>query len=116
MAEIVWTQPAVEDVERIVGYFEIDNPEAANALRRRIVRHVDQLASHPLSGPVIPEMRRHSKLYRQLVEPPCRVFYRLEGKTVLILNVIRGEMHFRPRMLIKRYREFKRPTSSEDPQ
>jgi plasmid stabilization system protein ParE len=114
MAEIIWTHPAVEDVERIVGYFEVDNPDAAQALRRRIVRHVDQLGDHPLSGPIIPEMLRQSRLYRQIVEPPCRVFYRVDREAVIILNVIRGEMQFRAKTLSARYREFKRPTASED--
>ena len=34
-------------------------------------------------------------LYRQIVEPPCRVFYRFDGAQVLILHVMRAERRLR---------------------
>jgi hypothetical protein len=29
--------------------------------------------------------------YRQLIVPPCRVFYRIEKKVVYIVHILRGE-------------------------
>ena len=89
MAQVVWTEPARADLEAIYDYIAIESPAAALALVARIVRHVNQLARHPDSGSWLPELGRSR--YRQIVERPCRVFYRREGRTVAILHVIRSE-------------------------
>ena len=89
MAAIVWTEPARIDLEAIHDYIAIESPAAAVALVARILRHVDQLARHSDSGSWLPELGRSR--YRQIVEPPCRVFYRRVGRTVAILHVIRSE-------------------------
>ena len=89
MAQIVWTQPARADLEAIHDYIAIESPTAAIALVARIVRHVDQLARHPDSGSWLPELGRSR--FRQIVEPPVRIFYRRDGRTVAIVHVIRSE-------------------------
>ena len=89
MAQIIWTEPARLDLEAIHDYIAIQSPAAAVALVARIMRHVDQLARHPDSGSWLPELGRSR--YRQIVEPPCRIFYRRVGRAVAILHVIRSE-------------------------
>jgi toxin ParE1/3/4 len=93
MAEIIWTEPALADLEAIADYIALEDPAAAAALVARVLAHVDQLADHPQSGSRPPELPRSR--YRQLVEPPCRVFYRFDGHTVLILHVMRSERRLR---------------------
>jgi len=102
MAEIIWTEPAVSDLDAIADYIAFDNPEAARSLVQRIFRHVEQLAAHPKSGSVPRELRGFR--YRQIVESPCRVFYRYDGERVFILYVIRGEMQVRSARLRQRDR------------
>lgn len=89
MAEVVWSDPALADLEAIADYIALENPAAASALVQRIVDHVEQLAEHPESGRRVPEMRRSR--YRQLVQAPCRVFYRYDGQRVFIVHVMRTE-------------------------
>ena len=89
MAEIIWTEPARVELEAIHDYIAIESPSAAVALVARVLRHIDQLARHPDSGSWLPELGRSR--YRQIVEPPCRVFYRRDGRRVAILHVIRSE-------------------------
>jgi plasmid stabilization system protein ParE len=89
VAKVVWTAPARGDLEAIHDYIAIESPRAALAVVARIVRHVEQLARHPDSGSWLPELGRSR--YRQIVEPPCRIFYRRDGRTVAILHVIRSE-------------------------
>ncbi len=89
MAEIVWTGPASLDVREIIEYIALDNPEAAYKLAVKIERHVQQLEAHPLSGSFVPEI--HSSSLRQVIEPPCRIFYRVEHDKVYILHVLRSE-------------------------
>ena len=102
MAQVIWTEPALHDLDAIADYIALDDPQAARGLVQRVFRHVKQLAEHPDSGSRPPEMRQSR--YRQIVEAPCRVFYRYDGARVFILYVMRGEMRFRKTRLIKRDR------------
>ena len=100
MAEIIWTEPALADLDAIADHIALDDPEAAKELVRRVFRHVEQLASHPKSGPKPPELRGWR--YRQIIEAPCRIFYRYDATGVYILYVMRGERLLRPRVLSSR--------------
>ena len=100
MAQVIWTEPALNDLDAIADYIALDDPAAARALVQRIFDHVDQLAAHPNSGSKPPELKGWS--YRQIVEPSCRVFYRREGDTVYVLYVMRGEKKLRSSTLRKR--------------
>lgn len=104
MAALIWTEPALQDLHAIADYIALDDPSAARELVRRVFQHVEQLQSHPESGSVPPELRRSLRRYRQIVEPPCRVFYRYDrrSKNILVLHVIRGEMRLRKSRLRKR--------------
>jgi plasmid stabilization system protein ParE len=93
MAEIVWTEPALSDLDASADYIALDQPAAARALVARVFDHVAQLAEHPRSGSRPRELR--DSRYRQLVEPPCRIFYRVEGAQVVILHVVRSERRLR---------------------
>lgn len=100
MAEIIWTEPALADLDAIADYIALDKPQAARDLVRRVFAHVEQLRAHPLSGPKLPEFRGWR--YRQIVEPPCRVIYRHEKGIVHIVHVVRGERLLDKRLLKKR--------------
>ena len=93
MAEVVWSEPALADLDAIADYVALDNPMAAKALVRRILAHVEQLRDHPESGPRPAELK--GLRYRQIVEPPCRIFYRYESDTVYIVHVMRAERRLR---------------------
>lgn len=89
MVEVVWTEPALSELDAIADYIALENPDAARELVQRIFRHVNQLANHPKSGSKPPELRGWR--YRQIVEPPCRIFYREESGRAYILYVMRAE-------------------------
>ena len=103
MAEVIWTEPALQDLDAIADYIALDDPQAARGLVQRVFEHIEQLKKHPESGSRPPEMRRSR--YRQIVEPPCRVFYRYDGRRVFVLFVMRGETRFRKTRLAKRDRK-----------
>ena len=102
MAELIWTEPALHDLDAVADYIALDEPQAARGVVQRLFRHVEQLVEQPESGSRPPEMRQSR--YRQIVEAPCRVFYRYDGVRVFVLYVMRGEMRFRKSRLIKRDR------------
>jgi toxin ParE1/3/4 len=93
MAEIIWTEPALADLDAIADYIALDNPDAACKLVQCVFRHVEQLADHPKSGAKPQELRGWR--YRQIIEPPCRVLYRIDQDRVFILAVIRAERSLR---------------------
>lgn len=94
MAQIIWTDPARDDLAEIYEYSVLDNPEAAERIVNRILRHVNQLEKHPKSGSIPPELPRLE--YRQSVEPPCRIFYKVEKDTIFIVHVMHFERLLRP--------------------
>lgn len=100
MAEIVWTDPALGDLDAIADYIALEDPVAASKLVKKVFNHVAQLAEHPESGGRPPELGRSR--YRHIVEPPCRVFYRFDGEKVLILYVMRTERLLRKEHLASR--------------
>jgi len=106
MAEIIWTEPALSDLDSIADYIALDKPDAASRLVQRVFAHVELLASHPGLGSRIQELRPRAR-YRQIVEAPCRVFYRHDPKQdrVFIIGVMRGERQFKKSKLSGRDRQ-----------
>jgi plasmid stabilization system protein ParE len=100
MAEVIWTEPALSDLDAIADYIALEIPDAARALVQRVFHHVDQLIEHPRSGSKPPELRGWR--YRQIVELPCRVFYREDSNRVFILHAMRAERLLRPELLRSR--------------
>ena len=105
MAEIVWSEPALSDLDAIADYIALENPTAAAELVKRIVGHVEQLSEHPESGSRPQELKRSR--YRQIVEPPCRVFYRYDGQRVFVLHVMRSARLLRKGRLTSRAKQAK---------
>lgn len=99
MAEIVWSEPALADLEAIAEYIAVENPLAASEVVQRVLAHVGQLSQHPESGSSVPELGRSR--YRQVVEPPCRIFYRHDGQRVFIVHVMRTERLLRKSRLAR---------------
>jgi len=103
MAEVIWTEPALSDLDTIADYIELGDPEAAKLLVQKVFRYVEQLADHPKSGSKPQELKGWR--YRQIIEPPCRVFYRQEVSRVFILYVMRGERLLRPSVFASRSKQ-----------
>jgi toxin ParE1/3/4 len=100
MAEVIWAEPALNDLDAIADYIALDNPEAARRLVQKIFEHVNHLESHPRLGSKPQELKGWR--YRQIVELPCRIFYREDLERVLILHVMRSERLLRSELLTDR--------------
>lgn len=99
MAEVIWTEPALQELDAIAEYIALDNPAAASHLVEEIFNKTERLLDFPQSGRIPPELP--NSIYREVVMPPCRIFYREEGGRVLILYVMREERQLRVFMLEK---------------
>ncbi len=100
MAEIIWTQPALNDLNAIAEYIALQNLTAAKELVQKVFAKVERLEAFPESGRIPPELEHLN--YREVVVSPCRVFYRFDGEKVYILFVMRMEQDLRRFMLAGR--------------
>ncbi len=82
-------QSRIEILEGIADYIALDKPDPARRYVQRVFEAVERLAHFPKSGYVPPEIPHLP--YRQLAIPPCLVFYRSEGKAILIVFVMRSK-------------------------
>jgi len=94
MARIIWTEPALQELDEIADYISLYNPAAAKKLVRQAFKRVVHLVDHPNSGKLLEEFE--VSVYREIVLPPCRIFYRQKDDVVYIIYVIREEqmLHF----------------------
>jgi toxin ParE1/3/4 len=97
MAELIWTEPALSDLDAIADFIALDKPDAAKAFVRRGFSHAEQLQEHTERGSLVRELPNSP--HRQIVEPPCRIFYRLDGARIIVLHAMRGEMRFQKHRL-----------------
>lgn len=97
MAAVVWTSPALDQLEEIAEYIALDKPLAASALVKTIFSSIERLEQFPESGHVPAELP--DSIYRELDVRPCRIFYRNEDDRVFILHVMREERQLRRYLL-----------------
>lgn len=71
-----------------IEYILRENPSAARAFRKRAERILRRLVRFPRSGRCIPEFPVLP--YREVVVPPYRFFYRVEGSIIWIVGVWHG--------------------------
>ena len=88
MSRVLWTEPAVADLEAIFDFIARDSDVYAAATIERILDGVERLAAFPQSGRSVPEWRKPS--LREIVIRSYRVIYRVRRDTVEILTVIHG--------------------------
>lgn len=93
MAEVIWTDPALQELNAIAEYIALDNPAAASRLVEEIFDKTDRLEDFPKSGRIPPELP--NSVYREVVVLPCRIFYRVDERRVFILYIMRDERQLR---------------------
>lgn len=100
MAEVIWSEPALDNLNDIAEYIAINNIIAAQKLVANVFLKVNRLELFPDSGRIseeIPELD-----YREVVVNPCKIFYKTDGSIVHILNVLRQEMDIRKYIIDQR--------------
>jgi len=97
MAQIIWTEPALDDLNNIAEYIAVSNPNAAKQLVENVFSKVQTLEPLPDSGKVPEEISNLN--YREVVVNPCRVFYKVDNASVYILHVMRQERDLRKFLL-----------------
>lgn len=99
MAEVVWTEPALQDLDAIAEYIALDTPAAARQLIQAVFDKTERREDFPPSGRMPPELP--DSVYREIAMPPCRIFYREDEQRILFLHVMREERQLRAYMIGK---------------
>jgi len=94
MVQIVWTEPALRDLDDIAEYIALDKDSAARKLVKRVFLRVENLQKFPESGRKPPELPKSSR-YFEVIVGPCRIFYRFDDSKIFVLYVMRSERLFR---------------------
>ena len=94
MGEIVWTERARLDLQKIVEYISRDSRAYAQSFALRLRKTVGRLEDFPESGAVIPEDPRG--IVRRVVVGNYCILYRTTLKGVVILTVIHGARKLDP--------------------
>ena len=100
MAQIIWTEPALSDLNNIAEYVALDNVTAAAQLVKKVFSSTKQIAQFPKSGRKPPELNESK--YLEIIVGPCRIFYRIDQQTIYILYVMRSERKLRKYLLEER--------------
>ena len=103
MAQIVWAESALLDLNDVAEYIALDKPSAAEKLVQEVFTRVELLEQATKSGRVPPELKRSR--YREVIAGPCRIFYRVSPESILILHVMRSERMLRMYILSERENE-----------
>jgi len=86
-----WTETARVDLERIVDFIAEDSVKNAVAVLDRLEERAEALRLAAERGRVVPELQVVDVLqYRELIERPWRIIYRIEPDQVIVLAVLDG--------------------------
>ena len=88
---VLWTRTAGRDLDAIVAYIATDSIEKALSVLDRLQERADSLTTAAERGRPVPELRSIGvHQYRELVERPWRIVYRIEPDSVMVLAVLDG--------------------------
>jgi toxin ParE1/3/4 len=96
-APLIWTTPALEDLDDIAAWIALESEQAAGELVQDALDAVERLRRFPSSGRWVPELG--GRTYREVIVPPLRIIYRRERSSVVIVHVMRGEQQLQPARL-----------------
>lgn len=88
---VLWTRTARRDLDAIVAYIATDSIENALSVLDRLQERADSLTTAAERGRLVPEPRSIGvHQYRELVDRPWRIIYRIEPDSVMVLAVLDG--------------------------
>jgi len=88
MKNIIWTEPAVNDLQSIFEYISSDSEYYARIFIGKIIQKAEEVIDFPQIGRVVPEYNEPN--IREVFHQNYRIIYRIEPEAILILTVIHG--------------------------
>lgn len=85
MARIVWTERALDDLEKLLEYIARDAPVTARRFAQKMISRLESLQEHPTLGGEVPEDDSHT--YREVLQGAYRMIYRIEENTIYVVAI-----------------------------
>jgi len=89
-ASISFAASALADLEEVLAWYSDQQvPEVGQRLVGEIVTRIENLATHPDLGRVVPEFGIPT--LREIIHPPFRIVYRHDRQRIRIVRIWRSE-------------------------
>lgn len=87
--QVLWTHTAQQDLLEIIDYIAQDSVDDALVILHKLETKAALLVTLPNRGRIVPELL-HTGIsqYRELINAPWRIVYRVENRQVLIMAVL----------------------------
>jgi addiction module RelE/StbE family toxin len=96
------TQTAEDDLDDIISYIATDTATIALKILDKLQKAITSLKHFPERGRRVPELLdKNIKEYRELIETPWRIIYKIENNDVSVITVIDGRRNVQD-ILIKK--------------
>jgi len=83
------TKSAKNNLREIIKYIAKNNPMNSLDILKRIEARINSLEKFPERGGYVPELLKHNiKDYRQLIESPWKIIYKIDTDIVDVLIII----------------------------
>ena len=83
------TKNAKTDLKEIIKFIGTSNPMNALNILKRLEDRINSLEKYPEKGGYVPELLKHNiKDYRQLIESPWKIIYKIDNDIVNVLIII----------------------------
>ncbi len=92
MMEIVWSDPAIKDLDSLYDYIARDSEYYANTFISKIFATIDRLEQFPKSGRIVPEIQ--DDVTREVFVGNYRIVYDISGSVVRILSILNMAQQF----------------------
>ena len=76
MAQVIWSNAAIDDLQRLREYYEPLSPRFADKLIDQLISRIRLLATFPQSGRTVPEFA--NPIIREVLSGNYRIVYRHE--------------------------------------
>jgi plasmid stabilization system protein ParE len=86
--KLVWTEPAVIDLESIRDYISKDSEYYASLFIERIIIAVEKIALFPQLGREVPEYKTNN--IREVLFYNYRLIYEIKDNEIFILTIVHG--------------------------
>ncbi|MCP4136728.1 MAG: type II toxin-antitoxin system RelE/ParE family toxin [bacterium] len=88
---VAWSKNAENSLDDILNYIiENDGANIAQKIYKRIQKKTTLLKVSPLQGSSVSELKTFGKKYRQVIEKPWRIIYKIDNDIITVLLVIDG--------------------------
>ena len=89
MRKLIWTEPALADLEAIYDFIAKDSEYYASSFLEEIIQQPEKLIDFPEIGRIVPEADQND--IRELIFQNYRIIYQLDDEIIMLLTVIHAK-------------------------